>query len=483
MAVKPTTTVPKSSLPVPVAERNWSSFVLGTVCTSTGIATWSFVIGGTAALFLNAKMGMLAMAAGALIGQYLVTLATAPVSTKHGVETTLSTKPQLGSRGAYVGLLVMILNAIGWNTVLMIFFGRAAASVLIIFGVIDDSSRTAAAIVCSVAGLLVLGFMVSRGARSLSRSGPIIAGCIALLAIYLVYLLMREYGAAAIGNASAIEPTENRLQNYTTVVEMLIGGTFGWWGYMGGIVRMVSDARKTVLPTMLGLGLAWALVAAVSLFGALMTGEADPTVWVPKITGDVGALVVLTFIAFANLGSTLVGVYVSTLAVKQTAGFGRRISWRKTVALVLAPMLLVLVFFASTIFDNIGIFMAFLGMVTGPMIGVQIADWFILGRKNAMVVSSLYVTGTESKYWYLGGFNPAGLVSLLVGSLTYLSILNPYTLIPNSSLFPYLTASLPAVLVGATTYVVLSKLQQRWRPTLFAVEKPASTTARESAPT
>lgn len=228
------TSVPRSSLPLPVAGRNWSSFVLGTVCTSTGIATWSFVIGGTAALYLNAGMGMLAMMAGALIGQYLVTLATAPVSTKFGIETTVSTKPQLGVRGVYVGLLLMALNAVGWNTILMIFFGRAVASVLVIFGVVDDAARTPVSIVCSVVGLVAIAFLVSRGARSLSRTGPIIAGCIALLAIWLVYLLVRQYGVGAIADAAPLQSTENRLQNYTTVVEMLIGGTFGWWGYKIG---------------------------------------------------------------------------------------------------------------------------------------------------------------------------------------------------------------------------------------------------------
>lgn len=463
------TSVPRSSLPLPVAERNWSSFVLGTVCTSTGIATWSFVIGGTAALYLNARMGMLAMIAGALIGQYLVTMATAPVSTKFGIETTVSTKPQLGVRGVYVGLLLMALNAVGWNTILMIFFGRAAASVLVIFGVIDDSSRTATSIACSVVGLLLVGVLVSRGARSLSKTGPVIAGCIALLAAWLVYLLVREYGVGAIAAAAPLEPTGNRLQNYTTVVEMLIGGTFGWWGYMGGIVRMVSDARKTILPTMIGLGLAWAVVAAVSLFGALMTGEADPTVWVPKVTGEVGALVVLVFIAFANLGSTLVGVYVTTLAVKQTPSLGRRLSWWQTVAFVLAPMIVVLVFFASPLFDNIAIFMAFLGMVTGPMIGVQIADWFVLRRRDSLVVSSLYVTDARSAYWYVRGFNPAGLAALVLGSATYLMILNPYTLVPNSPAFPYLTASLPAVLVGGVSYVLGTRLMRRLRPTAYRV--------------
>lgn len=456
--------VPRSSLPLPLADRTWSSFILGTVCTSTGVATWSFVIGGSAALYLGAGAGIIAMIAGALIGQLLVTLATVPPSTKFGIETTISTKPQLGVRGVYIGLFMMLFNAVGWNTVLMIFFGRAAASVLVIFGAIDDSSRGIASIICSSIGLVIIGLAVSRGSRSLSKTGPIIAACIVVLAIWLVYLLIEQYGISGITDAEPLSPHKDGLLNYTLVVEMLIGGTFGWWGYMGGIVRMVSSAKKTVLPTMLGLGLAWAVVASVSLFGALLTGEADPTIWVPKITGKVGAVLVLVFISMANLGSTLVGVYVSTLAVKQTQNLGRRLSWGKTVGIVVAPMLFLLIFLPNFIFDNVPIFMAFLGMVTGPMIGVQIADWFVLRRGSRMFISSLYLSAEQSKYRYLRGFNPAGILALLLGSGTYLAIMNPYTLIPNSPVFPYITASLPAVVVGGVAYVLGSRLMWRLFP-------------------
>src|SRR5690606_38233263 len=191
---------------------------------------------------------------------------------------------------------------------------------------------------------------------------------------------------------------------------------------------------------------------------ALVTGGADPTVWAPKITGELGALAVLVFIGLANLGSTLVGVYVTTLAVKQTAGLGRRLTWWQTVALVVTPMIVALVFFANPLFDNIGIFMAFLGMVLGPMIGVQIADWFVLRRNRTLVLSSLYVADARSAYWYVRGFNPAGLIGLVLGSCTYLSLLNPYTLVPHSALFPYLTASVPAVVVGGISYAVAMKV-------------------------
>jgi NCS1 family nucleobase:cation symporter-1 len=227
---------------------------------------------------------------------------------------------------------------------------------------------------------------------------------------------------------------------------------------------MVSKAGKTILPTMVGLGLAWAVVASVSLFGALMTGEPDPTIWAPQIAGDFTAVVVLIFIALANLGSTLVGVFVSTLAIKQTRGLGRKVSWNVVVVCVATPMLICLVFFPHLIFDNVPVFMAYLGMLLGPMIGIQIADWYILGRRRTLSIAGLYKPGRESPYWYVGGFNAAGIIALALGTLTYAAILNPNTYEPNAPFFAYTTAALPSVLMGGLVYVIGTKVMQRFLP-------------------
>lgn len=448
--------VARSSLPLPVRQRNWSGFVLGAVCTTAGIATWSFVVGGSAASYLDAKMGTVAMLAGGLIGQMLVTLATVPSSTTYGIETVISTKPQLGSRGSYLGLFMQYCTALGWNSVLMLFFGRSVASVLIASGVADEGSRSAIATVTTVLGIVGVWWMVSRGAASLQRVGPVVAVGMCAIAVWLFYVLFSEYGLANILDAAPIAAWPDRLLNYTSVVELLIVSTWGWWSYMGGMVRMVDSGRKALLPSMLGLGVAWVVVAAVSLYAALMTGHADATVWAIEVAGTTGGVVVLVFIAFANLGSTLIGAYVASLGVSQVPWIGSRVRWKWIAAGVLAPMMLVTVFFSGPFSDNIDRFMAFVGLMIAPMVGIQIADWYVLRRLSSLRVSALYRHDRGSDYWYVAGFNPAGIIALVLGSVTYQLLLNPVTYEPRSELFKYLTASLPALAVGAVTYVVLS---------------------------
>lgn len=470
--------ISQSSLPVPLQQRNWNGFILGAVLTTTGIATWSFVVGGTAGFYLDAKMGAAAMLAGGLIGQMLTTLATVPVSTKHGLETAITTVPQLGVRGSYFGLLIVYCTALGWNSVLLIFFGRSVASSLTVLGIISSEQRDSVAWASSAAALIVIALFVTRGAKSLSKVGPVVAVSIIILSIWMMWVLVGEFGMDAILAAQPLEPVEGRLVNYTIVTEMLIAGTFGWWGYMGGLTMMASSARRALMPSMLGLGAAWTLVAVVSLVGTLMTGEPDPTMWIGEIAGPAGTVIVLVFISIANLSSALIGGYVATLGVKTIIpAIGHRFSWPVVTAITLAPMLIMLLFFANFMYDNVGIFMAFLGLMIGPVIGIQIADWYALKRNKTLQVSHLFINSSESRYWYWKGLNLVGVAAILLGSLTYLLILDPLTLVPHVSFFQYTTATLPSVLVSGVSYYALSKifqkqLEPKWAPESELMAEP-----------
>ena len=103
-----------AGLPLPLHQRTWSGFILGAVCATAGVATWSFVVGGSTAFYLDARMGTAAMLAGGLLGQFLVTLAGVPASTKYGIETVVSTRPQLGVRGSNIALGVVFFTTLCW---------------------------------------------------------------------------------------------------------------------------------------------------------------------------------------------------------------------------------------------------------------------------------------------------------------------------------------------------------------------------------
>ena len=468
------------SLPVPLGERTWSPWVAGAVCATAAVATWSFVVGGFVAYYVGAREGTAAMLAGALIGQLVVTLAQVPATTKHGIETMATTKPQFGVRGSYITLVVQYLTLIGWNLVLMIFFGRATGSVLAETGVIEAADRSWVSVVASLIGLGLVWLAVIRGSRVLRYLGPVIAVMVLAIGVWMITMLLRAHGLSEISAAQPIEPLDaGRLTNYTVGVELLMVSTLSWWAYMGGMFRMVSSAGRAVLPSMLSLGAGWALIALISLYSALVLGEADPTVWMLDLGGTLAGVVVLAFVAFGNLGSTIVGAYAATLAVGQIPAVERRFGWAVKSALVLAPMIVVLVAFPTPFFDNIGTLMAFIGVMIAPICGIQIVDWFVLGRSRTLHVPSLYYHDARSAYWYARGFNLPPLIALVAGSITYLLLLDPVTFQPRSEAFTYLTATLPAVFAGGFVYYLLSKAQQALERQRAGSEAPSVSPPRK----
>ena len=454
---------PLHRLPVPLAQRTWGGWATAAVAATAGIASWSFVVGGFTAYYVGAREGTATMLAGALIGQLLVTLSQVPPVTRYGIETLGTTKPQLGARGALFSLIVQYAILIGWNIVLVIFLGRAVASVLVSLGLIGAEASGTAATAASLVGTGIVWALLQKGSSNIRMVGVVVASLILVIGAWMYWLLLQTYSVSDILAAQPIGPNEGgRLTNYTTGIELLIVSTLGWWAYMGGMFRMVDSAGKGAVPSMVSLGFGWAAIGLIALYSGLVAGEADPTVWMPAVAGPVAGVAVLVFVAMANLGSALVGAHCAALGFGELSPATRTLPWNAKIAAALVPMAGVILVFPGAFYDNIGTFMAFIGIMVAPIIGMQIVDWFVLGRLDTLHVPSLYWHDERSHYWYAGGFNPAGMAGLAAGAGVYIALLDPVSFVPNSALFQYTTATLPSMAAGGLVYwaVMLRLLPQ-----------------------
>lgn len=449
----------ETAFPVPLAERTWGGWAAAAVAATAGIASWSFVVGGFTAYYVGAREGTATMLAGALFGQLLVTLAQVPVVTKYGIETLASTKPQMGGKGAAIALIVQYATLVGWNIVLSIFLGRAMASVLQSFDLIAPGALGTTAIVCSALSTGFIWLMLQKGASAVRMVGIVVAIGILVLGAWMYWLLFRHYGLEAVLAAPPIAPLEGgRLVNYQTGFELLLVSTLGWWAYMGAMFRMVDGAGKAVAPSMGSLGFGWAAAGLIGLYSALVAGQADPTIWIVEVGGPVAGVFVLLFVALANVGSITVGVHAAAVGFGQLSRRTQGLSWNAKLFSAIGPMTVVLIVFPTLFYDNVGTFLAIIGVMIAPILGIQIADYYVLRRIDRLHVPSLYRDDARSQYWYARGFNPAGIVALIAGSLAYVALLDPLTFVPNSTLFQYTGATLPAVLVGAGVYLAGMRL-------------------------
>jgi NCS1 family nucleobase:cation symporter-1 len=217
------------------------------------------------------------------------------------------------------------------------------------------------------------------------------------------------------------------------------------------MVRNSGSARTSLWPVVIGLGLGVGVSSLTGLYAglALPDSAGDPTQFLVDVGGPVVGVVALAFVVLGNIGTAIVGVYASTLAVRQFPVV-QRWSWRASTLLAVLPAFVLVGFFADDVFSRFGTFLAFLGVCFGPMAGIQIADYFVC-RRQRYQLGALYDGSPGAPYHYWGGFNPVGFVAFAAGMATYIYLLDPVSYVSRPP-FQYTTASVPAVVVAGLVY-------------------------------
>ena len=442
--------------PVLPNERNWGVLGLTAVAMSAGVAAWSYMIGGFVAYYLDAKMGTVAMIAGSMVSMFFVVIATIPSSVRYGIDTITASKPQFGTRGSYFSIAAQYASILGWNCLLLILLGRAAGGIALKAGWIAESSAGIVAVCGSLVAIIISWLLLRRGATSVRNYSYLIAVFVTILGLWILYKLMVGVGWTALTQAKPMASSGDRLWDYTAGFEVLVASVLSWWPYMGSLVRMVPSSRQAIWPAMLCMGLPTGIISLIGLFSALVTGDADPTAWLIQFGGIGMGIVALFFLALANIGTAVVGAYVAAIGIKQIPAFQRNISWEWITFIVLLPVALIAVFAPGFFFDNSGTFFAFLGVIFAPICGIQIIDYFVL-RKQQYNTMGLFETHRGSAYYFVGGINPVAFITVIVGFIVYVLLLNPVTY-ESSSIFKYVSASIPSLIVSAIVYYIGSKL-------------------------
>lgn len=466
-----TSVIADGAMPVRPGSRTWGRFSLFGSTASAAIATWCFIGGGFAAWYLPAGPGMFALTAGTLIGVFFVVLAAVPVSTRYGIEAVRSTRPTLGTRGSMLTLVIVLAIMVGWNSVLIIFLGDAAGEALVAMGIMPESAQGVAAVVFSLIGLTVVLLLLRRGPDALRDIAPVIAVGIILLSAAIAVILILNVGLDTLFAQPALGAYDSQALNFTTVIELGIAGGLAWWPYIGSLTRYSRSTKSAITPVVLGLGVLMSFVLVVGLFAALAVPESEgnPTLFLVEIGGPVFGIVALAFIVFANIGTTLVGIYVCALALKQVPAVDRKVSWNVSTLIVAIPVAIVTVFFAGAFIDNYGNFLAFIGVLLGPVCGIQIADYYLI-RRQKLSIRDLYSQTGGGRYWYVKGVNPVGIVALGSGMVIYILLLDPISYVATPG-FEFVTASLPAIFVAGLVYLLLMKLIPNYWPAPDSLEE------------
>ncbi|EHK82236.1 MULTISPECIES: cytosine permease [Rhodococcus] len=440
--------------PLVRSQRTWSTYSIFSTATATAVATWCFIIGGFVSYFLSARPGTLAIIAGSLIGILFIALACVPVTAKYGFDAVTSTVPQLGTRGKYFAVALIYLATTGWNIYLIVLLGRSVVSIADTLGLHLAQGWVGGTGV--VAALLVV-LILRNGAASVKDFTRLIAVVVIVLAAVIIVLIGTHTGWSTLFSLPPAGPNTDSKANWASGLEVLISVNLSWWAYTGAIVRNGKSARASLWPVVFALGLGVGLGSLAGFYGGLAVPDSagDPTQFIVALGGTAFGIVAMGFIIVSSFGTTTVGMYSATLALRQLPIFGSW-GWRSTTLVGALPILVSVGLFHRQVFDNFSVFLAFLAIAFAPMCGIQIVDYFLL-RGQRYEVAAMYDTTRESCYHYWRGINPVAFTSVAVGVALYLYLLNPVTYLSRTP-FQYLTASIPTVVVSGATYWILSRL-------------------------
>lgn len=446
-----------SELPVLPRERIWGFWDFASVNAGLAIATWSFLGGGAAALFVGARAGIAAIIIGNLLGATLVALTTCIPSAKYGLEQYTALRSVFGTGGSR--LLVFLIFpplALGWNAILAIMFGRSATYVTNTVFSTDFGPNGVFVVGFALLALVISWFVLYKGPVSIEWLNKIVVPGLAIMTVVMLVLIFANRSWGELMAAEPISPFGNATLDFMIAIELNLAAGFSWWTIMGNLARLTTTQRVAFWPNMLGIFGAATLATIVGFLSALALGSSDPTEWMVPLGGAFLGILALVFIAFANITSMVSQTYAVALALFQGGGdVIRRLPWGVLAAILFAPAA-VGTFFPAAVYDNYFKFIAWVSLALAPLCAVYFADFFLL-RDRRLDLRGLYEGKNRSPYAFWGGFNPVAYLAVAAGSLTYFLMLNPLTY-EQAGVFRYVSASMPAFVVAALVYVILTKL-------------------------
>jgi NCS1 family nucleobase:cation symporter-1 len=420
----------------PLARQTWGSYNIFAFWMSDVHSVGGYVTAGSLfALGIASWQVLVALVVGILIVNVFTNVVAKP-SQRTGVPYPVVNRAVFGVRGANIPAIIRGLIATAWYGVQTYLASQALTIMFLKF-----LPATAALLEPSFLGLDALGWisygilwvaqaaLFWRGMESIRRfidfAGPAVYVVMIALAVYLVS--QAGWGGVSL-SLSAGPPMEFwasipvMLSAVAIVVSYFSGPmlNFGDFARYGRSFQAVKKGNLLGLPVnFLFFSLLTVICASatVPVFGRLIT---DPIETVDAIGTPFAILLGgLTFVT-ATVGINIVANFISP-AFDFTNVSPRRISWRAggMIAAVGSVALTPWNWYgdAQAIQYSLGV----LGALIGPLFGILIAGYYLVGRQR-IAVDDLFTMGPTGRYWYRRGVNPNAVRALIASGLVSVAV-------------------------------------------------------------
>ncbi|KAG1663969.1 hypothetical protein FOA52_001095 [Chlamydomonas sp. UWO 241] len=426
--------------PTPLSERHWdwTDFTSFWITLVISIPTY-FLAASLVDLGMSWTQGIATVFIGNIITLAPMVLNAHP-GTKYGVPFPVLARASFGIRGANLPSLSRALVACGWFGI-QTWIGGSAIYTLAdtaTGGALRAAAAAAAAVpaggvsapefACFVAfWALQLGIVMRgmEGIRALEKySAPLL---IALSVALLAWALSAAGGfGPMLSMPSQFAPGMPQEGKLLSVLIPAVTANVGFWGTLSlnipDFTRYARSQRDQVVGQAIGLPLFMALFtflglavtsATVVIYGAPIV---DPVQLVGKMKGALPVCIALFGLMWATLTTNIAANVVAPAnafvnIAPEWMTFNRGALLTAVIGLAIQPWRLI-----SSSSGFINTWLVGYSALLGPVIGVVMADYWIV-RRTKLDVDALFTNGPNSAYWYSGGWNPAAIAAVVLGTL------------------------------------------------------------------
>lgn len=349
-------------------EKRTSIFENGLIWFGAGVSL-AEILTGTYFAPLGFGKGVLAIIIGHIIGCMMLFLAGV-IGGKTRRSAMETVKMSFGEKGGIFFSFLNVLQLVGW-TAIMIYDGALAAN-----GVL----HTGRWVWCLVIGVLIILWIVI-GITNLGKINTV-----AMAALFILTLILSRviFGDGSVADAGGDAMT------FGAAVELSVAMPLSWLPLISDYTREAKEPVKATAVSTVVYGVVSCWMYVIGMNAAIYTGESDiASIMVKAGLGIAGLLIIV----FSTVTTTFLDAY--------SAGISSESVFSKINGKYAAIVVTVIGMIGAIIYpmDNITDFLYLIGSVFAPMIAIQIADFFILKRKDSLEVSLDVMNGV---IWVIG---------------------------------------------------------------------------------
>ena len=349
-------------------EKRTSIFENGLIWFGAGVSL-AEILTGTYFAPLGFGKGVLAIIIGHIIGCMMLFLAGV-IGGKTRRSAMETVKMSFGEKGGIFFSFLNVLQLVGW-TAIMIYDGALAAN-----GVL----HTGRWVWCLVIGALIILWIVI-GITNLGKINTVAMAALFILTLVLSRVIFDDGSVAGAGGDA---------MTFGAAVELSVAMPLSWLPLISDYTREAKEPVKATAVSTVVYGVVSCWMYVIGMNAAIYTGESDiASIMVKAGLGIAGLLIIV----FSTVTTTFLDAY--------SAGISSESVFSKINGKYAAIVVTVIGMIGAIIYpmDNITDFLYLIGSVFAPMIAIQIADFFILKRKDSLEVSLDVMNGV---IWVIG---------------------------------------------------------------------------------